>query len=69
MSAGALTLVDHVLPDVPIRQFATGAAKPRGAGVGRVGPSFGGQVHRGQDLPGDVLGLDEGDQAERRLAL
>jgi len=21
MSAGALTLVDHVLPDVPIRQF------------------------------------------------
>ena len=24
---------------------------------------FRGQVHRGQDLPRDVLGLDEGDQA------
>ena len=39
MNAGALTLVDHVLPEVPIRQFATGAAKPRGAGAGRAGPS------------------------------
>ena len=38
MNAGALTLVDHVLPEVPIRQFATGAAKPRGGGVGRAGP-------------------------------
>ena len=28
----------------------------------------GGKVHRGQDLPGDVLGLDERDQAERCLA-
>jgi hypothetical protein len=30
---------------------------------------FGGQVHRGQDLLGDVLALDEGDEAERGLAL
>src|ERR1035437_9223517 len=29
----------------------------------------GGQVHRGQDLLRDVLGLDECDQAERGLAL
>src|SRR5450759_1761785 len=29
----------------------------------------GGQVHRGQDLLGDVLGLDECDEAERGLAL
>ena len=36
---GALNLTDYVLPDVPLRQFATGAAKPRGAGVGRAGPS------------------------------
>jgi hypothetical protein len=40
MNAGALTLVDHVLPEVPIRQFATGAAKPRGVGAGRAGPSY-----------------------------
>jgi len=30
---------------------------------------FRGQVHRGQDLLGDVLALDEGDEAERGLAL
>jgi hypothetical protein len=39
MNEGALNLVNHVLPDVPIRQFATGAAKPHGAGAGRAGPS------------------------------
>ena len=27
------------------------------------------QVHRGQDLFGDVLGLDEGDEVELGLAL
>jgi hypothetical protein len=26
-------------------------------------------VHRGQDFIGDVLGLDEGNQAQRGLAL
>jgi hypothetical protein len=30
---------------------------------------FRGQVHRGQDLLGDVLVLDERDEAQRRLAL
>jgi hypothetical protein len=27
------------------------------------------QVHRGQDLLGDVLGLDEGDEAQLGVAL
>jgi hypothetical protein len=32
-------LLAHVLPAQPLRQWATGAAKPRGAGKGRAGPS------------------------------
>ena len=40
MNAGALTLADHVLPEVPIRQFATGVAKPRAAGAGRADAGY-----------------------------
>ena len=39
MNEDAFSLIDHVLPEIPIRQFATGAAKPRGAWAGRAGPS------------------------------